>query len=275
MSDFYKQIASLRGVPAPPPKKPVRPLELPDPTDVLEKRTVRRSEADICDKLGEWLRSRGYEVFFEVPLDDYRPDVVGFQGDATLAIEAKRKDVIGVIKQGLRVARRVDIAYVALPLGAADEVVKELAKYSLRVQARTDGRLPPAMPGVLVVGPTHVEELRPPAGSPYHKIKTAELRESAERFGTERGGVPSTDQTERNAEIWRRFAAGESLGDLADEYRIPLAAARLAIKRLEAWKEHLVFCMGDPCVARRPSDREFFAFGHKRASIIGGLPTRR
>jgi hypothetical protein len=275
MSDFYKQVAALRGVPPPPPRKHVRPLELPEPTDVLEKRSSQRSEADMCDKLGDWLRRQGYEVFFEVPLDDYRPDVVGFEGDLTLAIEAKRKDVFGVIKQGLRIARRVDIAYVALPLGAADAVVAELAGYELKVAARADGRRPSAMPGVLVVGPANVEELRPPSGAPYRKIKTAELRENAERFGAERGGVPSTDQTERNAAMWRRLAAGEPLPALAEEYRLTDIAARVVIKRLEAWREHLLLCNGYPCVARRQTDRDFYAIGHRHAEAIKSLPARR
>jgi hypothetical protein len=274
MSDFARQIAALRGLPPPPDKPRMRPLELPDPTDVTAKRTDQRSEADICDRLGDWLREAGYEVFFEVPLDDYRPDVVGFRNDQTLAIEAKRKDAIGVIRQGMRVARRVDIAYVALPFGAADLVVSLLAGLERDISSRAAGRKPPAMPGVLVVGPTRVEELRPPLGRPYRRMLTAELREAAERFGAERGGVPSVDQIERNVDIWRRLVAGESLTDLAAEYRLSMVGARTAMKRLSLWREHLAGCGGYPCVARHPADREFFTYAHKHDEALRTLPGR-
>jgi hypothetical protein len=275
MSDFARQIAALRGLPPPPDKPRVRPYELPDPTDITGKRTDQRSEADICDRLGNWLREAGYEVFFEVPLDDYRPDVVGFRYDQTLAIEAKRKDAFGVIRQGMRVAKRVDIAYVALPFGAADLVVSELAAFELKVAARADGRKPPAMPGVLVVGPTRVEELRPPEWRPYRRLATAELREAAERFGAERGGVPSLDQIERNVDIWRRLGTGESLIELAAEYRLSLIGARIAMKRLSLWREHLAGCGGYPsCVSRNASDREFFAYAHRHDEAIRALPGR-
>jgi hypothetical protein len=269
MSDFDRAIAALRGLPPPPAKLRVRPSDLPDPTDVREQRVSRRSEADVCDRLGEWLRADGWEVFFEVPLGSWRPDVVAFKERETLAIEAKLLDVDGVIQQGLRVAKSVDRPYVALPFGAADVVVLALARYE-RDQIRA-GHRPACMPGVLGVG-TDVIELRHPLGRPTKRLATDKLRERAERFGTERGGIPSTDQTERNVELWRkRIIAKASVATLAEEYKLSPTGVRTAIGRITAWREHLRTCSGYPC-AERALDREFFAGAHKHTMALASLP---
>jgi hypothetical protein len=117
--------------------------------------------------------------------------------------------------------------------------------------------------------------LRPPLGRPYRRMLTAELREAAERFGAERGGVPSVDQIERNVDMWRRLAGGESLTDLAAEYRLSLVGARTAMKRLSLWREHLAGCGGYPsCIAKLAIDREFFAYAHKHDEALRALPRR-
>jgi hypothetical protein len=275
MNDFQRQLAVLRGQKPGPPKIPYRPIELPDPTDQHEKRTSQRSEADICDKLGDWLRTQGYEIFFEVPLDNFRPDVVGFRGEETAAIEAKKADWIGVIRQGIRLARFVDRPYVALPFGAADGVVLEQARFEEKVAQRSGGRKPPAMPGILAVGRENVRELRPPSGKPYKRMATEKLRESAERFGAERGGVPSTDQTDRNIEIYLKFLDGKSVGNLAQNYKISETATKTAIKRIAAWRNHLVLCNGEICRATRQEDREFFTGAHKHTEQLKYLPLIR
>lgn len=230
---------------------------------------ARRSEADVCDRLGAWLRADGWEVFFEVPLGSWRPDVVAFRDQETLAIEAKLLDVFGVIKQGLRVARAVDRPYVALPFGAADVVVLELARYERdQIQA---GRRLTCLPGVLGVG-TEVVELRHPLGRPSKRLPTAGLREMAERFGTERGGIPSQDQTGRNIELWRkRVIAAAAVTTLAEEYNLSPTAVRTAVGRISAWREHLRTCSGYPC-AERALDREFFAGAHKHTLELAALP---
>jgi hypothetical protein len=272
MNDYQRQLAALRGQKPGPPKIPYRPIELPDPTDHHEKRTSQRSEADICDKLGDWLRAQGYEIFFEVPLDNFRPDVVGFRGEETAAIEAKKEDYVGVIKQGMRLARRVDRPYVALPFGAADSAVAEQAEIERKIMLRSGGRKPVVMPGILAVGRENVRELRAPYGRPYKRMATEKLRESAERFGAERGGVPSTDQTDRNIEIYLKFLDGKSIGTLAQNYKISETAAKTAVKRIAAWRGHLVLCNGEICRVTRQDDREFFVGAHKHSEQLRYLP---
>lgn len=269
MSEFDRAIAALRGQPPPPAKVRIRPSDLPEPTSIRDQRISQRSEADICDKLGDWLRADGWEVFFEVPLGAWRPDVVAFRDAETLAIEAKLLDVQGVIRQGLRVAKSVDRPYVALPFGAADMVVMELARYE-RDQARNGRRLG-CLPGVLGVG-TGVVELRHPLGHPTKRLNPTALRETAERFGAERGGVPSSDATERNIEIWRKRLIGKaSVAELAQEYNLNPTGVRTAVSRITTWREHLLTCSGYPC-AERALDREFFAGAHKHTMALAAMP---
>ena len=230
MSDFDKALAALRGVPPPPPKARVRPADLYDPTAGREKRIAEMSEAELCDRLGEWLLRGEWEVFYEVPWENARPDLVGFRNEKTLAIEAKRTDIFGVIKQGLRIARWFDYAYVALPFGAADGVVMELARLAQRAKERGNRRL--GLPGVLAVG-SDVVELRPSSAFPTRRAPNLALRQAAERFGAERGGVPSTDQTERNAELWiARVSQGRPTKELAATYRMSPTAVRTSLKRI-------------------------------------------
>jgi hypothetical protein len=272
VSEFEKALAALRGV-APPARVRVRPADLYDPTAGREKLIDEMSEAELCDRLGEWLRRDDWEVFYEVPWENARPDVVGFRGTKTLAIEAKRVDIFGVIKQGLRIARWFDRAYVALPFGAADGVLMELARLAHRADAR--GHRRPALPGVLAVG-SDVVELSAPSAFPVRRAQTAALREAAERFGAERGGVPSTDQTLRNAEMWViRISDRRSISELAETYHLSPTAVRTSLKRISAWREHLASgCPGYPCIAPRPTDRDFFAGAHRHAPLISGLPDR-
>ena len=267
MSDLDQAIAALRGVPPPPDRVPVRPAGLPPPTAGREKRVVERSEAEMCDKLGDWLRGLGWEVFFEVPLPPGRPDVVGFKGGETLAIEAKRRDIEGVVKQGLRIARKVDHPYVALPFGYADSVVIELAKLEHRAIAR--GRKIPPMPGVLVVSPG-VAELRAPSGDPVDRVSPEKFRRIAERYGAERGGVPSVDQTDRNLVIWgRRYGERSTIKVIANEFSLSITMIRAILGRIEAWRAHLLIdnCSGYPC-SPDPDERAFFAQAHRHDAEV-------
>lgn len=256
-----------------------RAAGLPDPIARRAKSVRERSEADLCDLLGAWIAARGFEVFYEVPLNGGRPDVVGLRTaadaglaagsrDQTLAIEAKLRDVNGVIKQGWRIVHAVDLPYVALPLGAAEEVIRTFDR--MEVKRTDDGRRPPALPGVLAVGRS-VRELRRPTGAPKRRLSPDKLRDIAERFGAERGGVPNTDQTERNLAIWQRRAGGESIRGLAAAFSMSATAVRHALRRLGYWRTHLADCNGNPCLSIDLADRDFYAGAHRRSAEIRAL----
>lgn len=262
-----RAIGELRGSALPEPEAPPLPAHLPEPRiRQLERHLGEREEADLCDVLAEWLRGNGWEVFFEVPLGQGRPDVVAFRHDSHLAIEAKLVDVPGVIKQGLRIAARVDSPYIALPPLSAGEAGVALARLE---RDRPGLRLP----GLLAVG-AEVHELRPPSSlHPRRRAAAADLRAAAERYGTERGGVPSTDQMVRNTEIWRERAAGVSVAELSETFRLSETGVRSVISRLRQWRDHLESCDDLPCLASGKSNRTYFAGSHKHAELLRALPT--
>ena len=267
MTSFRRTLTEL-GVRLPDAPVVERPAGLPEPAiRSVAKRLAEREEADLCDTLAEWLRGEGFEVFFEVPLGKGRPDVVAFKGASTLAIEAKLSDVDGVVKQGLRIASLVDAPYVALPLAAAGEASRQLARKE---------RLQPGatLPGVLAVG-TEVSILRPPRGHPRKRAANDKLRAEAEKYGAERGGVPSTDQMARNAEIWREWAEGVRWREIGRRFVLSESGAQAIVKRIRRWREHLLVCDDLPCIAVGKVDRAYFAGSHKHADLLRALPPGR
>lgn len=239
MSSLQRRIAVLRGVEPPqaaPP--PPRPDGLPEP----EIRSVRlsladRAEADICDLLGIWLESSGYQPFYEVPIGKSRPDVVGVRADATIGIEAKLDAFADVVHQGIRIARRFDRPYVALPpLPAA-----EAARLVVRI-----GRERPVLPlpGVLAVT-REVIELVAPSDHPRRPITPDELRRIAELHGSSRGGVPGGSTFERDCRLWTAAVEGESIPELARRSGIPAPTLRTVLRRVAEAREHALGCPGE------------------------------
>lgn len=268
MSSSFRRALAEVGVKLTEPPAPERPEGLPEPAiHGATKRLAEREEADLCDTVAEWLRAEGYEVFFEVPLGKGRPDVVAFAGSTTLAVEAKLSDVKGVVKQGLRITSRVDEPYIAMPLAAAGEAARSLAYLE---------RTNPAMrlPGIMSVG-NEVAIVRHPAGHPRRRLNTVALRAEAEKHGAERGGVPSTDQMARNAEIWREWASGLKWREISARFVLSESGAQNIIKRIKRWREHLLACDDDPCIATGKADRAYFAGAHKHTLILASLPPGR
>lgn len=231
-------------------------------------------EAELCDRLGSWLRERGYEVFFEVPVLSFQPDILAF-GTDVIAIEAKVADWRGVIEQGLRSARHFERAYVALPFEPANRAAAELTRQTNR--AGQSG--PAAWPGVLGLHRLRVVELVAPSGRPDRPIDRERLYRAAGRYGKERGGVPSSSQLERNVELWRGRINGATLAELAGHYRLSSTGVSETLNRLDAWRDHLRRCPSEPCVATARRARAFYAFAHRHSSTLldlsGDLPARR
>jgi hypothetical protein len=266
MSEFRRLVSRVAGLPAPAPRvrRPVgeRPGRLKD-----------RSEADLCDVIGEWLKAGGAEVFFEVPIGDGRPDVVAFKGERTIAVEAKLRDIRGVVKQGLRAAARVDAAYIALPVEAASEAAFELRAMIARYTDR--GAKPPVVPGVMAVG-RGVTVLMDPEGRPRRRVDQAAIRADALRYGQERGGVPSTEKTERDIELYLARVDGAGWVELGERFDLSPSGGRNAVRRLSVWMDHLHGgCDGSPCGGGDEERRDFFAAAHRSSARIGVLPPLR
>ena len=268
MTSAFRRALVEAGVRLSDPEPVELPVGMPEPAiRGAAKRLAEREEADLCDTVAEWLRGEGFEVFFEVPLGKGRPDIVAFRADATLAVEAKLSDVKGVVKQAQRIASKVDAPYIAMPLGAAGEAARTLAFLERKNPRMT-------LPGIMAVG-NEVAILRPPTGQPRRRAATAALRAAAERYGAERGGVPSTDQMARNAEIWREWALGMRWREIGSRFVLSESGAQAIVKRIKQWREHLKSCDDRPCVALSKSERSYFAGAHKHALLLGMLPPGR
>ena len=269
MGTFSEHLARLRGRAIPSPAVVRRPPGLGEPA--IRGRTIRladRAETDLCDVLAEHLRTNGWEVWFEVPLGQGRPDLVAIRANETLAVEAKLIDIDGVVKQGYRLLPYVDQAYVALPLGPASEVNLRLARRSTRGAERGSmGAF-----GIFAVGRS-VTELRHPDHYPGRRIPTAELRRLAELHGSERGGVSGVDFTARNVRLWVEIAAGSSVADLAARHGISETAIVAGVRRLSRMVEHLASCPGGRACRSSDDERAVIASAHRHAAIITGLPT--
>lgn len=267
MSSFRRALSQLRGERYEPPVQQELPLGVPEPKIRAVARPIGgRAESDLCDLLALRLERDGWEVFFEVPIRDTRPDVVGFRGGASLAIEAKLEDAAAVVRQGLRIAKLVDLPFVALPASTAGEAGLFLARHE-RERPGTP------LPGLLSVS-DGVRELRPPSSHPRKPIPIEQLREAAERYGADRGGVPNVDQTPRNLEIWRLAAAGEDLKEIGEAHALSLAGIRGIIRRLEEWRRHLAVCAsgGLGCVMPAGDLRDLYELAHRHDEALRGLP---
>ena len=262
MSTFTKMLRNLQNRPHDPRPEVARPDGLPEPR--IRKRPKplsEREEADLCDRLAEWLRDDGWAVYFEVPMGAVRPDVVGIKGETTIGIEAKLDDTKGVVSQGLRISRRFVHPYIALPAETAGEAAQLLARI-----ARQRPNQP--LPGLLSVD-IDIVEIRPPSSHRRRHVPANRLRDTAERLGAERGGVPSSDRMERNLELEAGFRSGVDLGELARRHRITEKAALRAIRRLELFRVHLDGCPGElRCSAIGSGERSFYAGAHKHAALL-------
>ena len=85
--------------------------------------------------------------------------------------------------------------------------------------------------------------------------------------------MPSTDQTERNLEIWVLAAQGEDLRELGGRYALSLAGIRGVIRRIEDWRGHLAVCPagGLGCSAPEGDLRDSFDLAHRRVNEINAL----
>jgi hypothetical protein len=262
MFSFDERIAKLRGKPFVPPTPTGRPPGIPEPRiHSLELRVTDRAEADLCDMLAEHFRAQGWDIWFEVPLGNGRPDIIGIRDDQTMGIEAKRLDIDGVIKQGFRLIPFVDLAYVALPLEAASAVELQLT----RSHSGGPDRIFRSF-GVLSVG-RKIDELRHPTARPSRRVATAELRHLAELHGADRGGVSGGDFTPRNIRLWGEFASGRTIEELASEHNLSQQVVRTGLRRLLRWHEHLVECP-DATACEEPA----FAAAHRNTEAVAALP---
>lgn len=262
MSEFRRHLARQSGIPAPAarerrPDAASRPQLLRD-----------RSEADLCDVIGTWLRAERHEVFYEVPIGKGRPDVLSIKAGSITAVEAKLTDIDGVIKQGMRAAALIDIAYVALPISGASEAVLAIERIERRSIER-GRRL--SLPGVLAVG-RGVTILRDPSPRPKRRrVSLERVRADAERYGQPRGGVPSGIDLERDAAIWDARRSGDAWLTIAEAHNIGPNAARNAVRRIEAWRGHLNHCDGNPCLEPDADRRDFIAGAHRHATRLWAL----
>jgi hypothetical protein len=267
MSSFRRALSQLRGERYEPPVQQELPLGVPEPKIRAVARPIGgRAESDLCDLLALRLERDGWEVFFEVPVRDARPDILAFRAGQSLAIEAKLEDAAAVVRQGLRISKLVDLPFIALPASTAGEAGLFLARHE-RERPGTP------LPGLLSVS-EGVRELRPPSSHPRKPIAIDQLRESAERYGADRGGVPSLDQTERNLEIWRLAAAGGDLQEIGEANGLSLAGVRGVIRRLDEWRRHLTACPAGGLGCRAPQGdlRDLFDLAHRHADAIARLP---
>jgi hypothetical protein len=262
MSTFDKMLNSLRGRPQEPRTLVARPAGLPEPRIRRRPKPLsEREEADLCDRLAEWLRDDSYDVYFEVPLGATRPDVVGIRGERTFGIEAKLSDTRGVVSQGLRIARRFTDPYIALPA----ETVGEAAQLLARI-ARQRPNTP--LPGILSVD-LDVVVIRQPSSHRRRHLPATRLRDTAERLGAERGGVPSLDRMERNLALEQEFRTGAKISDLARHFKMTDRAAARVVRRLELFRLHLQSCPGElRCSGVGSGERSFFAGAHKHESLL-------
>ncbi len=238
MSSFRRSIADLRGRPADPaPPPPVRPAHLPEPeirsTDLS---LAARAEADMCDVLGAWLAATDHEVFYELPLGRSRPDVVGLRASGSIGIEAKLEAVGDVVRQGLRIARRFDRPYVALPPGRAAEATRLISRI-----ARERPTMP--LPGVLAVT-REVVELLAPSTHPRRPVALDELRRIGELHGASRGGTPGGSTFERDIRLWIAAVDGEALPSLAARAGLSRTALRAVLRRIAGARAHALLCSG-------------------------------
>lgn len=260
-SRFRTHLARARGLP--PPADGPTP-ELPEGLGVPAIRALGpalgdRAEAEVCDAVAAWLRAAGWEVFFEVPLGEGRPDIVGVRVAETLAVEAKLEDIASVVKQGLRAARYVALAYIALPSLAAAEATVPLA----RIARDRPGT---SRPGVLAVG-HGVTELVAPAGRPRRAVSPDELRRMGLVAGATRGGVAGGDAYDRDARLYLSVAGGLPVGRVAREAGMDPGTVRRIILRLLGARAHLAQGCADGCdgntVAR---------LAHRREAELRALP---
>ena len=269
MSSFNRAVATLRGKEMPPHARAVRPVDMATPRIwTFSRPLTARPEADLCDVLADYLRNDDWDVWFEVPLGPGRPDIIAIRDHTTLAIEGKKTDVKGVIRQGYRILPFVDLAYVALPLAASSEVELELSR-TLRRDAEHDRR-PRPMFGVLSVGKT-VREMRSPTAHPARRVEPIVLRRIADLHGAERGGTPGTDTAPLNLRIWQAVADGATLHDIATDANISESSTRSALRRLARWRDHLAQCQGGQCTAE-PSDIPALVAAHRYAEAVLALP---
>ena len=270
MSSFRRALSQIQGKPYEPPEQQELPMGIPEPRIRAVARPIGgRAESDLCDLLAARLLRDGWEVYFEVPVRESRPDILAFRGGQSLAIEAKLQDAAAVVRQGLKIAKLVDLPFIALPASSAGEAGLFLARHE-RDRPGTP------LPGLLSVTEA-VRELRPPSSHPRRPIAIEDLREAAEQYGAERGGVPSTDQTERNLEIWVLAAQGEDLRDLGERYALSLAGIRGVIRRIEDWRGHLAVCPagGLGCSAPEGDLRDSFDLAHRRVNEVNALDSLR
>jgi hypothetical protein len=257
---FRTRLAQARGLPA--PERATRP-ELPEGLGVPTIRAMGQSlgdrdEAEVCDAVAAWLRADGWEVFFEVPLGEGRPDIVGVRIEETLAIEAKLEDVAAVVKQGMRAARFVARPYVALPPSAAAEATVAIARIA-------KGRPYVPRPGVLAVARS-VTELVAPGPVSRSAVSANELRRLGLVSGAVRGGVSGGDAWDRDQRLWEAVASGLEVGRVARESGLPSETVRRILLRIGAAQSHLasgcqVDCQGGTAAR----------LAHRRSGEIAGL----
>ena len=225
-------------------------------------------EAELCDRIGDWLREDGTEVFFEVPVRSWQPDVVGFAPDGqTIAIETKLDDWRGVLKQGVRNASFFDRSWVAMPFRTANRAAAALA--DVAADRRQQGQIV-RLPGVLGLHNDKVVILAQPVGGPSRRMDPVKLRKAAERYGKERGGVASINQLERNLALWADRQTGLSYAKLAAQYRLSASGVRDTLKRLANQRDHLRRCDGNPCQARGRW-KAFYAAAHRETASFLAL----
>jgi hypothetical protein len=224
-------------------------------------------EAELCDQIGEWLREQGAEVYFEVPVRSFQPDILAFIDNQTVVVETKLDDWRGVLKQGARNASFFDRSWVAMPFRAANRAAAMLAD---AVTSRREQGLPVRLPGVLGVSGDRIVILAEPQGAPSRRLSEEKLRRAADKYGKERGGVPSQNQLARNVEIWNDRKHGASYAKLAAQYRLSASGVRDTLKRMANQRDHLAHCDGTPCRARGRWFA-FYAIAHREHGIFSQL----
>jgi hypothetical protein len=271
-SDFMARLDAMRGVERHEAPLRIRPAGESDAAILTVQRDLAHgAEAVLCDRLGAALEAQGYDVFFEVPFGGGQPDVVGIRGDETIAIEAKRFDIKGVVKQGLRAARHVDRAYLALPLRTYPEAAASMDRLARKADEGGRGH---ALPGVILVGPDAVKVVRAAVSAPRRRIAPEVLRRMGELLGEERGGTPGGDRTERNLLVYRAWSGGLPVALVARRKSLTEDAVRRIIIRTDLDAGHLSWCAGLPCGGADWIEVEGFKRAHKHGDAIRGLPRR-
>jgi len=98
-------------------------------------------ETDLAKPVADWLRSKGYTVYSEIPFYTRCLDMVGLNGSEIIVVELKLSLSIKLIKQAVIAQLATNDIYVGIPTNPRPNSIELCKKYHLGILSVQDGKV--------------------------------------------------------------------------------------------------------------------------------------